>query len=260
MDPANFTYRFMIGATLTGTQPQAGPATGDTTICAFGTATISLQEFTGFITWQSSPDGVTGWQAVQQDEGSPPGTYTTPPLTASTYYRAAVFQPGFGFAFSNVVYVEVMPSTPVITASGDALHSSSESGNQWYDENGLIPGATGQDYLALTPGVYYVKVTSGECVSAPSNTIELTTVATRDTKADSKIKIYPNPVRGALTIEMEGNTKKINFEILDALGRPVVSGLLSDKSIVQLEKLNPGVYVVMFNNGIHREAQWFVKE
>jgi hypothetical protein len=259
MDPANFAYRFMIGVTLTGTQPQAGPATGDTTICAFGTATISLQDFTGFITWQSSPDGISGWQTVLQDEGSPPASYTTPPLTSSTYYRAAVFQPGFGFAFSNVVFIEVIPSTPVVTASGDALQSSSESGNQWYDENGLIPGATGQNYLALTPGTYYVIVTSGECTSAPSNLIELITVATHQVQEDSGFSIYPNPAADELNIILEGNTEKLLFDIVNSAGQTVQTGLLQESAKLAITNLNSGLYFIVIHSMPDRKVKWFVK-
>ncbi len=253
MDTVALVHRFMIGATLSGTSPFAGPATGDTTICAFGMANISLQQFTGFITWQTSTDSLSGWQAVQQDAGSTPSSYTTPPLTVSAYYRAAVFQPGSGVAYSNIVFVEVIPTTPVIEASGDALNSNTILGNQWFNEDGPIPGATGQFFLALVPGTYYVIVTSGDCISAPSNPIELSTVATGDPEADSRFKIYPNPVGDVLTIEMEGNTKEVAFQIIDMMGRVVHQGIMVDKKLVNLSTLQPGLYSV---NGINRSNRF----
>ena len=63
-------------------------------------------------------------------------------------------------------------------------------GNQWYNEDGPIPGATGQFFLAVEPGTYYVIVTSDDCASAPSNPIEIMTVGTEDITTESRFKIY----------------------------------------------------------------------
>ncbi len=260
MDTVALVHRFMIGATLSGTSPFAGPATGDTTICAFGTANISLQEFTGFVTWQTSTDSLTGWQAVQHDAGSTPSSYTTPPLTASAYYRAAVFQPGSGVVFSNIVFVEVVPTTPVIEASGDALNSNTLLGNQWYNEDGPIPGATGQFFLAVVPGTYYVIVTSGDCVSAPSNPVELLTVATSALESDSKFKMYPNPAGDELTIEMKGNTEEVAFQIVDMMGRIVHNGIIVDKKMVNLSELHAGLYSVHYTNRTNRLIRHLIKQ
>jgi hypothetical protein len=244
MTPANFAYRFMIGASLEGTQPVAGPVTGDTSICAFGIANITIQEYTGFVSWQASPDGVSNWQVLQQEAGSTQGSYITPPLTNSTYYRAAVFQPGFGFTFSNVVLVEVVPPTPTITASGDAINSSATEGNQWYNQNGIIPGATGRSFLALEPGTYYVVVTTGNCVSAPSNSIELLTVATHEADADERFKIYPNPVGDVLHVEVSDLAEEVSFTIVNMHGQTIRNGTISTRSTISLDGMIPGLYTI----------------
>lgn len=247
MDTLTFTNRFMIGATLVGASPFAGPATGDTTICAFGTANISLQQFIGFISWQTSTDSLSGWQAVQHEAGSTPSSYTTPPLTVSAYYRAAVFQPGSGVAYSNIVFVEVVPTTPVIEASGDALNSNTILGNQWYNQDGPIPGATGQFFLATEPGTYYVIVTSGDCASAPSNRIEILTVGSKDITADSQLRIYPNPVDDLLKIELAGNNEEVQYEILNTLGQVVNNGLFhGSQTTIAMGELTTGIYVIRF--------------
>lgn len=260
MDLTTFPYRFMIGASLNGAQPVAGPATGDTTICAYGIASITLEEYSGFITWQTSPDGLGSWQAVQDGSGLTSANYATPELTASAYYRAAVFQPGSGVAYSNAVYVEVVPPTPTISSSGDALQSSTEFGNQWYNQDGLIPGATGQVYLVLTPGTYYVKVTSGECVSAPSNEVEIITVATQDPDENSKFKIYPNPVGDELYVDMDGLTGTTYFEFFNAQGQSVRQGLMQPGTPIKTHWMSPGVYIIRLQIGSSIELHKLVKE
>ncbi len=259
MNPATFAYRFMIGASLEGTQPFAGPVTGDTSICAFGIANITIQEFTGFVSWQSSPDGISNWQALQQDAGSTQGSYITPPLTHSTYYRAAVFQPGFGFTFSNVVLVEVVPPTPTITASGDAINSSATQGNQWYNQNGIIPGATGQNFLALEPGTYYTVVTTGDCISAPSNAIQILTVATQEADADSRFKIYPNPVGDELQIDLGDPTGILQFEIFNLQGQAVGQGIAHSRMPIKTDWMSSGLYMIKVQMGSIIELHKIVK-
>jgi hypothetical protein len=260
MDTNSFAFRFMIGATLAGAVPFAGFAFGDTSICAYGIAHLVLEESSGFITWQSSADGVGGWQDVLDGSGATTENFTTTALSASTFYRAKIFQPGFGEVYSNVVYVEVIPSLPIVTISGDYLHSSAETGNQWYDENGPIEAAIGQDFLALKPGTYYVVVTIGDCVSAPSNAIELLTVATHELLSDFGIRIYPNPVRDILTIEMPGNVIPMKFEIINVLGQIVFSSEMNEKTIIEMTGCNAGLYFIRFHSGTFSELRKLVRE
>ncbi|OQA00156.1 MAG: PKD domain protein [Bacteroidetes bacterium ADurb.Bin408] len=74
-------------------------------------------------------------------------------------------------AYLNV-NVNAPPHTPVITYILIILSSNAQSGNQWYNENGPIQGATGAIFKPLSQGCYYVMVTDANgCVSEPSNII-----------------------------------------------------------------------------------------
>jgi hypothetical protein len=132
----------------------------------------------------------------------------------------------------------------VITASGDALHSNTIEGNQWYDENGLIPGATGQNFLALEPGTYYVIVTSGDCVSAPSNAIELLSVSANEAEANARFKIYPNPAGDELYVEAIDPSEQVSYAIIHMYGQSIRKGTISPTSKIALEGLIPGLYIV----------------
>jgi hypothetical protein len=70
-----------------------------------------------------------------------------------------------GVSSSSVVNVIVnsLPPVPVITVSDSLLSSSQSSGNQWYLDGKIIPGATSQHLKATIPGSYTVKVTQGGC-------------------------------------------------------------------------------------------------
>jgi uncharacterized protein (TIGR02145 family) len=78
---------------------------------------------------------------------------------------------GDGAVSTIAVTVNSKPATPAITISGSILHSDAVAGNQWYDQNGLIPGAANQDYMVTASGDYYAIVTLLGCSSEKSNII-----------------------------------------------------------------------------------------
>jgi len=118
----------------------------------------------------------------------------------------------------NVV-VNPMPATPVITQNGDTLTSSANTGNQWYLDGVLIPGATGKQHVAVYTGTYTVVVTVNECGSAPSNGILVLPVSVNSDKANRSFDIYPNPNRGEFNIKVETlKSEEFNIEIYNSLG------------------------------------------
>jgi len=82
-------YSTVISVGIT-TLPNAGTASGNQTICFNNTATIHTTGTVGTIQWQQSVDGINGWANVTNGSGSATANYTTPALTATTYYRAVV--------------------------------------------------------------------------------------------------------------------------------------------------------------------------
>ncbi|MGI4865047.1 MAG: beta strand repeat-containing protein [Janthinobacterium lividum] len=132
------TYTFAITATVAGdgnttndllapapTRTVAAPVAGTlspaaTTICVSGTAALTLTgAANGSIQFQSSTDNVTFTDIA----GATSATYTTPVLTATTYYRAQV-RCNTGTATSNVSTITVnnplvaTTNTPVTICAG----------------------------------------------------------------------------------------------------------------------------------------------
>jgi hypothetical protein len=155
---------------------------------------------------------------------------------------------GDGGTSTLAITVLAKPETPVISLLDFILSSSAPSGNQWYDQNGIIMGATNQSYTVVSNGNYYVIVSLLGCASEPSNTISITNVGIATNEEVISIKLYPNPVSGKLIIEMAGNKEKINFEILNAIGQVVFKGYFVEKTTVQASNFAPGVYLVKFEN------------
>ena len=123
------------------------------------------------------------------------------PVTTTTYSVTA--DDGNSTVTDDVtVTVYPLPETPTITQQGNSLVSSATEGNQWYDSNGMIPGATGQVYYPNATDNYYVIVTSQNgCESDPSNTIYYIYTGIPELFNGEMVNVYPNPVRDKLVID-----------------------------------------------------------
>ena len=143
-----------------------------------------------------------------------------------------------------------LPATPTITLiTGNVLHSSATTGNQWYNQNGIITGATSQNYTPIIAGDYYVIVTENTCSSNQSNTIHVTITGVNQSEWNNSIRTYPNPVANELIIEMAENQDLVRFEIVNSIGQIVLKENLTEKTIVQTSNFTLGVYLIKLENG-----------
>ena len=155
---------------------------------------------------------------------------------------SVVVTDGLGCTDSSqtVVTVNPNPATPTINMVGNTLVSSSSTGNQWYLNGVLIPGATGQSYTFTQNGLYTVVVTNGNGCSVSSATYNLMSINIAEQQANSEISIYPNPATDYLFIQ---STEKIkSIKCLDYLGQEIVLDLKLQKNSISISALANGVY------------------
>jgi hypothetical protein len=148
------------------------------------------------------------------------------------------------------VQVNPKPETPTITLlANNVLQSSATGGNQWYNQDGVIPGAINQDYQVIENGEYQVIVTLADCSSEPSNSITISNTSIEIISDGLKIKAYPNPFFHELFFETNLSDKVLEFEIFDALGKKVIDGAFSGKTRISTAELPLGLYLVKFSDG-----------
>ena len=158
---------------------------------------------------------------------------------------------GDGIFSALPITVNENPLTPTISLSGIILHSDAPDGNQWYNQNGLIAGATNQDYTVTNEGDYYDMVTLNGCSSQMSNVITVIVTEINNTELIHKTSIYPNPSRGQFTLSFTPNTLELtDIRILNSLGISVYQqeALRVDGSIklqINLSNIPHGVYSVV---------------
>jgi hypothetical protein len=169
------------------------------------------------------------------------------PLETTTY-TVTVTDESSSVSDDVTITVNPTPATPVVTLQGDHVSSNVESGNQWYDSDGAINGATGQDYYPTATDYYYAIVTNGSgCVSGQSNAVYfIFTGITSLSAAD--LKVYPNPSNGVFTLSVNGQAGKINITVMNVLNQMVYekNQEINNDNIIPIDLRNQekGVYFI----------------
>ena len=144
--------------------------------------------------------------------------------------------------------------TPQIKVNGKNLESNSESGNQWYDANGIISGANLSVFTPTKDGNYYVIVTKNDCDSKSSNIIHFIYSGINEVNSDSSFNLYPNPSNGNFNIEINGSgNESYILTILNIVGKEVFKENIksnNNKSIhnINLSTISNGMYYIRLLN------------
>ncbi|RSK32428.1 T9SS type A sorting domain-containing protein [Hymenobacter metallilatus] len=194
---------------------------------------------------------------------STPGTYTVTNTVAAAGGCSAV-------TATTTVTINPTPAQPTVTIRYNGptttLTSSAATGNQWYLNNTLIPGATGQDYVvnsAAQYGNYSVQVTNAAgCASAFSTSQVVTSIV--KPLAGSSLTLYPNPTTdGQLTLKLAGYSKAVELTVYNAIGQQVRTLTVPAGRLEQpldLTQLPSGVYMLRARSEGGLDVRRIVKE
>ena len=166
---------------------------------------------------------------------------------------------------SKNVTVYQNPPTPLASNTCNLLLSSSASGNQWYFNGNVIPGATQQTYNATQNGNYYVVVTNANNCSSISNTVSITSTGIHDMGTTNFISVYPNPASNQLNINFSEQQRFALIEMFDVTGRLNLKKLVKDipdksTEIMQIEDFKAGVYILKISMDRGQSSIRIIKE
>jgi len=232
----------------------AGFITGASTLCAGSTAVAyTIDPVSEAISYDwTVPTGATivngaGTNSILVD-------YGTDALSGWVTVKG-INSCGAGDSSYVAVTVNPLPSTPVISQSGNILTSDASTGNQWFRNGSYIPGATAQNYEAVYNGDYYVIVTQNACSSGHSNIITVVITGMDNEAGKQEVNIYPNPNSGRFNIDLTSEGQEVfTLRIFTEVGACVYekNGIVVNgtwKEIVDRHDLPSGVYYVVLNNG-----------
>ncbi len=182
--------------------------------------------------------------------------------SSGNYSVIAINANGCSSSPSNSISVIIHsnPIPPIINQSNDSLKSSVATGIQWYLNGAIIPGATGQFYIATQSGIYTVKDTnSNGCSSSAS--LNFTLVGIAELTSDYSFLIYPNPAGKELRIKNDPESIGIRIKEIDIyniLGAKIYSQ--QSEISIDVSALLSGIYFVQVSGEKERWSGKFVKE
>ncbi|MEI6766548.1 MAG: right-handed parallel beta-helix repeat-containing protein [Bacteroidota bacterium] len=153
------------------------------------------------------------------------------------------------------------PATPAVIQSGSDLISDATAGNQWYEQSGIIAGATNQVFTPTHNGTYYVVVNNQGCTSAPSNQIQFSVTGINENPLALHIELTPNPNNGNFRISSSVSVDcEVTVEIYSVLGEKVLSEKLAGLSSRQfnLEGLGNGIYYLKVKTASEQSVIKFI--
>jgi VWFA-related protein len=168
-------------------------------------------------------------------------------------YTVMVWNDAGASATAAPVHVTVhpAPAEPVITRSGDVLHSDTAQSWQWFRNGEVIQDATAQ-FLAVTEtGGYTVIITDENGCTAESETFDVTVLDVQAVPLpDLRISVHPEPNTGVLTLEIAAEVRiEGTVTLYDLMGRalrPAVN-IESDgvyRGTIDLTTVSPGTYLL----------------
>lgn len=154
---------------------------------------------------------------------------------------------------SDTLYVVKVPLPPTPTISfnpNGQLVSSSQTGNQWYRNDTLIQGATGQSHTPQQSGSFKVRVFDGKCESLFSLKFDYGIGLDENSGKDNGIAVYPNPNQGEFRIQLPDTYKVVDVKLSDINGKVVYqqqSNTSEDFTLLKT-KLPAGMYMGRVSN------------
>jgi hypothetical protein len=217
---------------------------------ACGLAPVTLKASgapaTGKYYWYDAPDATNFIKGFHSD------TFITPAIAETkTYYVSIVNEMGCEGPRSPVRANVVESISTQIKVNGTQLTSSLETGNQWYYNNEVIPGATSPSIEAQKSGVYKVVATLNTCTASAEIEFSVTSVAE---KSESKVEVYPNPVVDKVMIKTNSEYPEQWVYLLNGLGQAIVAKEATQGREgeyyceIEMQQLPVGIYFVRLVN------------
>lgn len=143
---------------------------------------------------------------------------------------------------------------------------SGASGNsyQWFLNGATIAGATNRQLQAVESGIYSVHVFDDTCNRFSSEfSFQVTGIDTdpaEQYKAEQALKVFPNPTRDYIDIELEGyNLKSLKLDLIDPSGKVVTDANYQSinsqtfQERIDVSQKTKGFYILrlLINDGIY---------
>ncbi|MFN8309967.1 MAG: T9SS type A sorting domain-containing protein [Chitinophagales bacterium] len=150
------------------------------------------------------------------------------------------------------LYLTVIQLTkPVITKTGNTLGTGAYTTYQWLRDGVAITNAKAQQYVTSQFGAYTVAVTGAHGCKDTSAVFVISGIA--DNTGSLAFGLYPNPASGNCYLELPELAESAEVLITSPMGTLMKRFTVhSAVSVIDLEELSEGVYIVEVRSGSQR--------
>ncbi len=159
-------------------------------------------------------------------------------------------------ATTRVAVVATTPPAPVISLDGSVFTSTATTGNKWYLNGVVIPGATAQTYTAISSGTYYAIATDSTGCAAQSNSINFISTGVVDVNGtEISLVVSPNPNNGVFNVQFTVDTRDdLDMSLINVVGQTVYKVRYPDfvgsfSQQINAGNLASGVYILKIVQG-----------
>lgn len=262
-----------LNVAATRSNPQTGAQADDPTdvgrvyqlnllLPAAGTYTVNISYLDNATIYRNN-GGVTSYPFNIGNFFSITGTNASTTSQAFYYYFYDLTVKSAGCASAARVAVPV--TKPQITQNGANLTSNFGNGNQWYLNNVLIQGATGQTYQPKVSGTYRVDVTTSAGCISPSADINFTLPAGESPLTDINLIIYPVPTNTILNLGFELYEKgDLQLSVWNSIGQlmyentSAISLFGKYNFTINTTKMADGNYILRIRTGSKNYSKKFI--
>ncbi|MCD6012201.1 MAG: hypothetical protein K0Q79_2063 [Flavipsychrobacter sp.] len=117
------------------------------------------------------------------------------------------------------------PVTPWLSLIGNLLVANSGGTYQWFYNSVnsctgalLLTGITAETYNPHSPGYYFIKKDTANCVSLCSNVLYISLLEIKDMYKPAA-KVYPNPTTGIINLDWEGQVVNRKLDVYTMIGQ-----------------------------------------
>lgn len=136
--------------------------------------------------------------------------------------------------------------------SNQTITANNQSASyQWLDCNNgyaIIPNETDQSFTPAVNGSYAVQLTENGCTDT-SACLEIADIGLIQNDFGQEFSLYPNPNRGAFSIDLGGIQQNLILTIKDLNGKTILTKTYRDSDFLNIELDKPaGVYLLLIES------------
>lgn len=175
-------------------------------------------------------------------------TYTSSNSTATYILTNAA---GCDSVITLDLTINPNPNAVATDNNDGTISANAASSYQWTDCNAgtSINGATSQTYTPAVVGQYSVIITDANGCSDESDCLNFTYLSL-DELSTTQLEVYPNPTANSFTVIT--NLENATYQLTDAKGAVIKSGMVFSGSVIDLSTCQSGIY---FLNVMHESGK-----